>query len=392
MGRKKGQGNGEGSIVTIRRKGKIIGYAPEITLGWKDGRRLRKRGEVKKTRGEAREALRVLLEQHSRGVDLAAKPQKVCDFVEGWLNNTFALHARPRSLITYQQVAKHYIYPYIGDIAINKLTKQHVQKMLSDLTSAEFSAKTVSLARCVLRQALQDAVDSDLIERNVASLTRAPRVERKERSALTVEQVNMLLEAISDDRLGAAIELAVFLGLRRGEVCGLRLTDIDFEQGSITIAGTLQYIPKKGMQWGPPKTKSGRRTLRLSERLIASLRRHLERREEERAAMGWKACEYLFTSPKDGGPLNPARLYGAFKALAASVGLEAFRFHDLRHTTASLLARQGYGPTEAAAILGHAHGAITLSVYTHLYPQDVQHAAADIDQLLSEAAPPKTEP
>jgi integrase len=384
MGKKKSAGNGEGTIIPIRKNGKVTGYAAEITIGWANGKRQKVR-RYTKTRPDAKRLLAELLDQYQRGVNLSLKPQTVRQYITEWIDNSLSLRARPGSIDDYRWVANACIFPHIGDILIKKLTVPHVRKLIAALHRAGYAKKTIIQARAVLRSALQEALIDDLVDRNVAVLVKPPKLERHNaKRALSLEQIAMFLQAARGERLEVALHLALFTGLRRGEICALRREDLDLEAGTLTVNGTMQYLKGRGLVYGPTKTASSQRSLKISPRLIAALRWQLRRVEVERQAMAdrWQESPYLFVAATTGGPLNPGILYAAFRAVAKRAGITGFCLHDLRHTTATLLDEAGYSVAAAAAYLGHAHAGITLATYTHLFKGAIDDAAGTIEELL----------
>lgn len=381
--------SGEGAVYAVKDKnGKVIRYAASLTVGYKDGKRKRKKFEAK-TRREVAEKLALAKQQMQLGADLTTRPQTVKAYFERWMADHFKLHAKPRSISTYEQMLKYYIYPALGDIRLDKLTPQHIRTWRAEMTRSGYADATIELARTVLRQGLGQALIDGAVTRNVASLVKGGGRTSKTITVLTVEQARSFLSAARGERLEAALRLLLSLGLRRGEVCGLRDEDIDFARGILHIRGTLQWIPGQGLDWGEPKTPSGRRAIRLPETLLAVLKEHIERREAERAAMGdaWAECPYLFVAVKSGGPLNPNQIYQAFLRVARRAALpEDATPHTLRHSCASFLFAQGVAVKTISAILGHANTAITNDLYIHLFQETVDEAAATVEALLQEGA------
>jgi integrase len=394
MGRKKARGNGQGAIVTIRRKGKIVGYAPEISIP--GGKPPRKRGELKKTRGEAEIALAELQRQYAQGVDLTAPTLTLAAYAERWFIDVFVPGAALKSQVDYRGALDRYILPHLGSIPLKKLQAPRIRQWLNHLQKPKaeggmgLSARTAALARTVLSSALGQAVDDKLITENPidARRVRRPKIPRSGAKALTVAQAKALLAALRGDRNELPLRLMLSLALRSGEVCGLRYEDIqlDADPPRLTVAGTLGYITGHGLVYREPKTEDGRRTLRLPARLVAALRWHLTRLEAERKAMEGKwqqDCPYIFVSARKGGPLNTQALWASFQRAAKQIGLEGFRPHDLRHSAASFLHAEGVPIKNISKGMGHASTSITLDTYTHLWG-DVHDIGEFVDRLLDD--------
>jgi integrase len=395
MGRARGRRNGSGGVVTIRRgRGrKVIGYKAVITVGWRDGKRLRAYSDLCKEREDADAALLTLLEQHRQGVDLLAKPQSLLEFLRGWLGGH---EGRPKTIDTYGWIIEDVVGPKIGSLPLKQVTTPRLRAFLADLKlhgvsgKRRASPKTITLIRGMLRTALEQAYQDGLISRNPVDAIKRPALPPSPAKVLTPEQAAALLDALPGERLGAAIQLALLLGMRRGEIAALKRDDLnlDADPPTLTVNGTLTAIRGKGLVLGPPKTKAGRRTLRLPAQIVAALTWHLNRQVGEIAAMKgvWGPDEgYIFVSPKTGGPLNPAAIYTAFKRVATLAGLDGYRLHDLRHSAASYLHKLRWQTKDISAQLGHASTTITANLYIHLF-SDSHAGGDDIERLLNAAS------
>jgi integrase len=230
------------------------------------------------------------------------------------------------------------------------------------------SPKTVRNAHGVIRTALRDAVQRGYLARNVAEHARLPRVQRREMETWDAAQLRRFLEHVADDRLAAMWTLYATTGLRRGEVLGLRWSDVDLESGQLTVRHVLTVVEGRAVVT-EPKTAKGRRTIALDPATVAGLRRHRVRQLQERVAadVAWQNGDYVFTW-FDGRPLHPQLPTKWIREHAAAAGLPPIRLHDLRHTWASLALRAGVPAKVVSERLGHANISITLDVYTHALP------------------------
>ncbi len=226
-----------------------------------------------------------------------------------------------------------------------------------------------------LSKALKQATDDGLIPRNVASLVKPPRPRREEIRPLDSEQVRSLFETTRGDRLEALYVVAVTTGMRREELQGLKWDDLDLEAGTLQVRRTLSE-PKGGWIFEAPKSGKGR-SIRLTRRAISALREHRKRQLEERMQRAglWSDHGLVFPSAI-GTPISGGNLSRSFKALLQRAGLPAVRFHDLRHTCATLLLKQGVNPKYVQELLGHADISLTLNVYSHILP-DMGATSAD---------------
>ena len=215
-----------------------------------------------------------------------------------------------------------------------------------------------------------------LIPRNAADAVKPPQVSKEEIRPLTAEQVKILFESARGDRLEALYVLAITTGLRQGELLGLKWGDVDLEAATLQVRRT-RTTAKGGPVLAAPKTKGSRRTVRLSETALQALRGHLERQLDEidRAGDLYQENGLIFAS-EIGEPLDRRYITTQrFKPFLKRAGLPQIRFHDLRHTCATLLLSKNVNPKVVSEMLGHASIAITLDTYSHVLP-DMQDSAA----------------
>jgi integrase len=384
--------NGEGTVITFRKKGKPIGYCAELTVSWnEDGKRMKVRSRRFKERTDAEAELAKLRKQHEQGIDLTTKPQTLRDYGADWLDD-FELRARKSSVVTYRLAFMKHIIPQLGDTEVRQIRTPSARKFLTTLTRRGLAPKTVTLIRSVLHQILEQAVEDDLLEYNPVDRAKGPEIKKGAGKAMTLDQVAALLEAARGERLELALRLLFVFGLRRGEVCGLRWKDIDLENGTLTITGTLGYVPGYGLMRGDPKSETGERAFKLPASLIAAFRWHQTRQAAERKAMGgrWRTPanvdeDYVFVSATTGGALDSDRIYDAFKRAAKQIGLEGFSPHSLRHSAASYLHIKRAPKKTISVYLGHSDTRITDDIYTHLFQEELNEAAELVEDGLEAA-------
>ena len=381
-----------------------------------DGRRIYGYG---KDQAEARRRCLEKAALAEQGVDYTKSRQKVSDYFAWWLADVAAPRCSPKTLRTYSDLVRLHIVPELGRIDVGKLTAQHIQTFLrkkelerkyspeqvealvrereraGNLSPEQrqalrrekeqerkHSPRTVAHIQGVLRTALNDGVRLGVLARNVAALTDPPRRHTVEREPLTAEEARALLAAAESDRLAALYRLALTPGLRRGELLGLRWQDVDLDAGRLRVVRTLQRV-NGVIVVKEPKTERSRRTLSLGPAAVAALRAHRDRQEFERKAAGtrWRESGHVFTTTI-GTTIDPDRLNKGYKALLKRAGLRDQRFHDLRHTAATLMLRDGLPVHEVSAVLGHSQTSTTLNVYSHVLPGAHERAAAAMDRLL----------
>ncbi len=371
------RGHGEGSIYQRKDNGL---WCTVVDLGWVDGKRKRKY-LYGKTRKEVSEKLKVVLRDQQRGVPIAAERQTVAHFLNTWLADRVKLNNRPKTYQSYSHLVRLHIIPTLGKTHLSKLSVQDVQGLLTRKRADGLSPRTVQYIRAVLRMALAQALKWGLVAQNVAALTDAPKVERYVTRPLTAAQAHTLLQAARGDRLETLYRVALSLGLRQGEALGLRWEDVDLGGPTLRVAVSLQLVGGK-LQLTAPKTPTSCRTLPLPAALVTALRAQRVRQLEDQLLAGarWQEHGLVFTT-RWGTPISPRNLVRSFKRLLGRAGLPDMRFHDLRHSCASLLAAQGVLARVAMEVLGHASIQTTQNIYTHVF-DDAKRQAADVMERL----------
>src|SRR5215204_3975801 len=223
-----------------------------------------------------------------------------------------------------------------------------------------------------------------MVPRNVSDAVKPPRPDPREMRPLSPVEARKLLDAAQGDRLEALYVLAVHTGMRQGELLALKWQDVDMENATVSVRRTLT---RSGGRYalGEPKTKKSRRSIRLAPQAAEALRQHLERQLSEMQMLGDAyADEGLVFTTDTGAPINPSNVrQRSFAPLLRKAGLPHIRFHDLRHTCATLLLSKGTHPKFVQELLGHATVAITLDTYSHVIPSMGDHTARAMQDALS---------
>lgn len=379
---------GEGSIYPIRKHNKIVGYAASLSLGYApDGKRIRKKVQAK-TRREVAEQLATFREQAGTGVQLTMRAERIRVLLDRWLTDVYAATARASSVQKYRWAFAK-IDPFIGGLAVQKLTSMRAQQLTTDLKETGLSANSIAQVIVCLQHAFSHIVKPwRLIAHNPFGDVVKPRVEPKPGIFLDPEQAQTLLAAAETHRLYVAIRIMVSLGLRRGEVCALRWADIDLAAKRLTIKATLNYVHTIGRIEGGPKSESGRRVLAIPAALCAAIAWHRTAQERERALLGYGPSDFVFTAVESDRSLNPNDLYYAMKQIIKGTDLpQDLTPHDLRHSCASFLIAQNIHPKVISTILGHASIAITMDLYGHLFSGQLDDAAAAVERVFEHDNP-----
>jgi integrase len=363
-----------------------------VSQGWEGGRRKRKyyygatQAEVQAKLDEAKNDIREFR-------PLPNERTLTGDFLEQWLLEFVKPNARPRTYAGYCDIVRLHLKPQLGHIPLTKLSPLDVQRLINrkvqeknrvkNMTDKNLSGRTVRYIHAVLRSALNRAVAWHLVKRNAALGIKLPKPVRPRIRPLDLDQAKALLEAVKGDRLEALYSVALALGLREGEVLGLRWENIDLDAGTLRVEKSLQLISKK-LVLAPLKTDESRRTLALPAFAVASLRSHRIAQKKERlvAADRWKGGEPFVFCTGIGTPIFPRNLRRQFRSVLTNANLPRVRFHDLRHTAGTLLAAQGVSPRVIMEILGHTQVSMTMNVYVHATDAMQVEAAQRIDRAL----------
>lgn len=307
--------------------------------------------------------------------------------METWLPAVKA-SVRPGTWDSYESYIRLYAVPRLGDVPLQSLSRADLRKFYADLEESGrrrgtggLSPKTVHNVHITLLKALGDAVEDQLIPRNPAMRAHRARSEPSRMTTWSAEQVRLFLSHVQDDPLQGLWRLAVATGMRRAEVLGLRWRDVDFRAGQLAVVQTR--LKGNGTTFfAGPKTPRSRRTIALDPTTIDALRRHRRAQAAERAAAGDAYADHglVFCFP-NGDPLDPDGVNLRFQRHARDAGLPRIRFHDLRHTHATLGLMASVNPKVMQERLGHSSVAFTLDIYSHALPTMQEEAAMKVAAL-----------
>jgi integrase len=318
-----------------------------------------------KTHEEARNKL-AKAQQHARAGIL--RPDHVWHlgpYLDYWLRNFVKLNRRPATYALYETIIRLYLKPGLGGRRPSELSVTSVQQFFRERLEKGDSVRKVHVMRTVLSAALTRAVREELIFRNVARLVELPEWHAGVIRPWTVAEARQFLTASESDPMYAAFVLLILYGLRRGEVLGLRWTDIDRDAQVIRVRQQLQRV-RGELHLGSVKTRAGHRDLPLLGIARQALEIQFARQARSQADMGtaWPDTDLVFTT-RTGRPIEPRNLVRSFRRICDDNDIRAITVHHLRHTVASLLNALGVPARDAQIILGDSRLAVTLEVYTH---------------------------
>ena len=323
-----------------------------------------------KTRREAEVHLAQLLSQVHGGGMLPDTKIRVGEFLEQWLRDYVEMNVATTTKAIYEEVVRLHLAPTLGHLPLQRLSPVAIQSHLSGKSQGGLSQATVHKIYRVLREALGHAVQWGLLSRNPCEGVKPPRLRRSEMRVLDEEQVRLFLgEAKRSSRYYALYLTALLTGMRLGELLGLRWKDVDLTLGVISVQQIFYRLGKQQI-FKEPKSAMSRRTIALSPLLVEELNKLRSQQEDHRRLLGdgYKDHQLVFCQ-SDGRPLHAHNLTQRdFRRVLERAGLPHIRFHDLRHSHATHLLRQGVPPKVVQERLGHSNPAFTLAVYSHVLP------------------------
>lgn len=372
----KRRGHGEGAIFQRESDGYWVGT---VELGrTADGKRRRKTVYAR-TRREVSEQMKALLAQQQQGLLQDIERITFAAFASRWLDHVRATREL-RTWVDYEQVARIHLVPALGSTQLTRIRPIQIQT-LYDETAKRLAARTVRHHHEVLHNALNQAVEWRLLQTNPTEGVTPPKAKPREMKFLDFDQAKAFIKALEGDRLESLHLAAIMTGMRQGELLGLRWQDIDWQAGAATVQQTV-WIYRRQPVFKPPKDDEVR-VLPLVSVVLSRLKLHRSRQAEERSAAGAHYQDHdLVWARADGLPLRAEFVLDEMRRRLKDAGLPEIRFHDLRHSAASLLIALGVPIKEVSEILGHAGIEITVDRYGHLMPNAKRDALSKLESKL----------
>ncbi len=376
----------------VRKRGTLWAWYAS-TIDPATGRRRHHTKSGFRTKKAAEEALSTALAKLNEGTYVEPSKLTVKAFLDEWFPAVKA-RLRPSTRASYETNLKVHVVPTLGAVRLQQLTPARLTAFYGELLDTGrrdgkgLAPKTVRNVHALLHRALKDALRWGYVARNVADAVDPPSPDSPELRVWTPEQLRIFVDHVRTDRLYALWLLVATTSMRRGELAGLRWSDVDFATGRVSPRRP-RVVVNYAVHEGNPKTAKGRRALALDPVTAAALRDHQARQANEKATIGagWVESGLVFTWP-DGRPLHPDLITDWFRRHARAAGLPVIRLHDVRHSYASAALVAGIPAKVVSERLGHATVGITLDTYSHVLPGLDERAAEVVARLILESNEP----
>jgi integrase len=370
---KKYRGRNEGSVFQLSNKR----WRAQI---YHRGQRISKNVE---TKAEALEWIRSMQTDLDRGYDFKGSTVTLNEYLPKWLEN-HRVSLRAKTAHQYGAIIKNHILPNIGEKKLKDLRLLQIEQYYSSLLQKGLGPRTVKTVHNILHASLDKAVRYGLLIFNPTHGASLPKHHHDEMKVLEAYQVSQFLVAAQNSPNYAFFHLAITTGMRMGELFGLKWADIQWSGGALHVQRQKQYVPGQGCCFIEPKTNAGRRTIKLGEGSLDVLRHHkvFQEFQKERAGGRWKDLDLVFCSSV-GTPGDASNIRIDFNRVLQMAGLPKMRFHDLRHTAASLLLNNKVPVIIVSNMLGHSKPSVTLDIYAHTFNDMQGEAAIVMDKLVT---------
>jgi len=332
---------------------------------------------------EVEERIRRLVNDVADGSPPPSRSPQLGAFLGQWLMAVRPT-LRPKTYVSYEGVVRLHLVPEIGRVPLEKLSVEHVASLIArKQADRRLSPTSVRYVLLILRNALGKAVRWGLVARNVAVLVDPPRVSHRDVRVLSPEETKKLLDAVKGEAIEGLVTLAISTGVRLGEALGVQWHDLDLDRRQLRISKSLQRVSGQGQVLMETKTRRSRRSIVLPVKAAEALRAVRVQQDQWRRSAGaaWHNSDFVFSS-STGQPLDQRNVLRMFRRVLRKAKLPRMRFHDLRHSCASLLLAQHISPRVVMETLGHSRISVTMDTYTHVMPALMRDAADAMDRSL----------
>ncbi len=348
-----------------------------------DGRRKQRYETIDGTKKQAESRLTEILRSLDRGRYFEPTTMSVAEYLDLWLRDYAEPNVRANTLSLYRTIIDKGVKPGLGHVRLADLGPRDVQQYCARMSREGSAPVTVRTHHRVLRTALRHAVLWDLIARNPSDGVPAPKAARREMKVLQGEQIRTLLAEADGTEYLVPVHLAIYTGLRRSEILGLKWSDVDLGRRSLTVSRSVVAMTGNPSHTDEPKSTRSRRTVSLTDSTVDLLVEHKNRLQTAFDALGLKLTGESPVCVREGGsPILPNSLSHAFRRMTKRCGMAGSRFHDLRHTHATLLLESGVPVHVVQARLGHESVKTTVDTYGHVLPASDGEAGAAFERML----------
>lgn len=371
---------------SIRKRGNKYQLTVDTGVDEKTGKR-RRHYSTYRTESDAQRALVKIIEEVEKGTYVKETNETVYDFLAEWFA-TSRRHLRPTTAYVYERYLS-LMESYLPAIKAKDLKKKQAEEIINALLN-DYAPSTVAYCRRLLSTAFNRGVDWEVIVKNPFKSIPIKQPKR-EYTVWTPEQIQQFMATVQqscESRRGnwsyyVAFMLALHAGMRKSEILGLRWSNVDIANRMIYVREGMHQMHGTGEKYiSEPKSLASNRAIWIDDIIADELCRHLERQKEKRAELPLPPNDYVITT-NEFNPIHPRNLTQALFRAIQSAELPRLRFHDLRHTHASLLLSTGISPKVTQERLGHARIETTMNTYSHVFPSMQQEAADKIGELLS---------
>ena len=374
-----------GNITLLSKSKNSWRVRVELPREEENSKRRQKGYTVYGTRKDAEKFLTEKLREIDTGVLVDNKKLKYSEYLDLWEDKTF-INLEITTIEGYKSKIEKHIKPNLGNLYLENIKPLHLQNFYNRLLKKEnnnsLSNRTVLSIHRIIHSSLKQAVRWQLVNRNVADCVEPPKAKKYNANYLSDKETEKLLIVAKDSDIYIPIAIAIYTGTRRGETLGLTWDNVNLEKGYIKIVNNL-CATKNGLIMKQPKTNSGIRTIAISDTLIKILKKHKVEQMKYKMLLGGEYKDNgLVCTYKDGRAFNPKRFSAKFQELLEKNNLTKIRFHDLRHSHASLLVKMGVQPKEISARLGHSNIGITMDLYSHIYEETDREVANMFDKII----------
>ncbi len=360
----------------------------------RDGKRVKHYRTIQAaSRREASKELAKFVAEIEAGQYVDPSKQTFAEFVQRWLKDYAESHLAPKTVHRYKEILEKRVLPALGHLKLEKIRPNHllefyaslqVEGIRQDGRPGKLSERTILHHHRLINTILNAAVQWQLIPSNPANRVKPPKVKKRAMPCYDEEQIRLMFEALKKEDLKhqVLVNIALFTGLRRGEIMGLEWKDVDFGAGTLQVRQASQYLPGQGVFTKEPKTESSVRLLSLPPFLMEMLKQYRKEQAEHRLKVGdlWQGSDRLFTT-WDGRPGHAEWPSQWFSKFIRRHNLPHLNFHGLRHTAATMLINQGLQAKNISGRLGHSNINTTMDLYGHYLKSADKEAADRLEQV-----------